>query len=103
MPVFCLKFHDSLLLVISHTVLFCSAPEGGPLTLYRDLVSQGKLRHDVYQENVASELDSLLGRLERYEMEMEDYHVSCRRLCVHWVRVALGAFFVYSWRLVRGV
>ncbi|EMS61152.1 Lactation elevated protein 1 [Triticum urartu] len=39
-----------------------------------DLVSQGKLRHDVYQENVASELDSLLGRLERYEMEMEDYH-----------------------------
>ncbi|KAM3346483.1 hypothetical protein ACQJBY_020828 [Aegilops geniculata] len=47
---------------------------GGPLTLYRDLVSQGKLRHDVYQENVASELDSLLGRLERYEMEMEDYH-----------------------------
>ncbi|XBI24420.1 hypothetical protein VPH35_049524 [Triticum aestivum] len=47
---------------------------GGPLTLYRDLVGQGKLRHDVYQENVASELDSLLGRLERYEMEMEDYH-----------------------------
>ncbi|KAM3197887.1 hypothetical protein ACQJBY_073144 [Aegilops geniculata] len=47
---------------------------GGPLTLYRDLVSQGKLRHDVYQENVACELDSLLGRLERYEMEMEDYH-----------------------------
>ncbi|XP_044974631.1 putative ATPase N2B [Hordeum vulgare subsp. vulgare] len=47
---------------------------GGPLTLYRDLVSQGKLRHDVYQENVASDLDSLLGRLERYEMEMEDYH-----------------------------
>ncbi|VAH56354.1 AFG1-like ATPase isoform X1 [Triticum dicoccoides] len=47
---------------------------GGPLTLYRDLVSQGKLRHDVYQENVASELDSLLGRLKRYEMEMEDYH-----------------------------
>ncbi|KAF7020703.1 hypothetical protein CFC21_033767 [Triticum aestivum] len=47
---------------------------GGPLTLYRDLVGQGKLRHDVYQENVASELDSLLGRLKRYEMEMEDYH-----------------------------
>jgi hypothetical protein len=30
----------------------------------------------MYQENVASELDSLLRRLERYEMEMEDYHVS---------------------------
>ncbi|PWZ56142.1 putative ATPase N2B [Zea mays] len=46
----------------------------GPLTLYRKLVSQGKLTHDSYQENVASELDNLLSRLQRYEMEMEDYH-----------------------------
>jgi predicted ATPase len=68
-------------------MLFCSVPEGGPLTLYRDLVSQGRLRHDTYQENVASELDSLLRRLERYEMEMEDYHVSCG-----FQRVALGSF-----------
>ncbi|XP_021305223.1 putative ATPase N2B isoform X2 [Sorghum bicolor] len=46
----------------------------GPLTLYRNLVSQGKLTHDSYQENVASELDNLLSRLQQYEMEMEDYH-----------------------------
>ncbi|XP_039825280.1 putative ATPase N2B isoform X2 [Panicum virgatum] len=46
----------------------------GPLTLYRNLVSQGKLTYDSYQENVASELDSLLRRLQQYEMEMEDYH-----------------------------
>jgi hypothetical protein len=52
-------------------------------------VSQGRLRHDTYQENVASELDSLLRRLERYEMEMEDYHVSCG-----FHRVALGSFCV---------
>ncbi|WVZ61311.1 hypothetical protein U9M48_011209 [Paspalum notatum var. saurae] len=46
----------------------------GPLTLYRNLVSQGKLTHDTYQETVASELENLLTRLQRYEMEMEDYH-----------------------------
>ncbi|GJN22635.1 hypothetical protein PR202_gb10220 [Eleusine coracana subsp. coracana] len=46
----------------------------GPLTLYRNLVNQGKLTHDVYQENVATELQKLLRRLEQYEMEMEDYH-----------------------------
>ncbi|PAN43975.1 hypothetical protein PAHAL_9G008200 [Panicum hallii] len=46
----------------------------GPLTLYRNLVSQGKLTYDSYQENVASELDNLLRRLQQYEMEMEDYH-----------------------------
>ncbi|KAG8098966.1 hypothetical protein GUJ93_ZPchr0013g34578 [Zizania palustris] len=50
------------------------ARKPGPLTLYRDLVNQGKLQHDVYQENVATQLDSLLRRLEQYEMEMEDYH-----------------------------
>ncbi|KAJ1292677.1 hypothetical protein BS78_01G008300 [Paspalum vaginatum] len=46
----------------------------GPLTLYRNLVSQGKLTHDTYQETVASELENLLRRLQQYEMEMEDYH-----------------------------
>ncbi|EEC76553.1 hypothetical protein OsI_14358 [Oryza sativa Indica Group] len=50
------------------------ARKSGPLTLYRDLVSQGKLQHDIYQENVATQLDNLLRRLEQYEMEMEDYH-----------------------------
>lgn len=37
-------------------------------------MSQGKLQHDIYQENVATQLDNLLRRLEQYEMEMEDYH-----------------------------
>ncbi|CAN6297015.1 unnamed protein product [Urochloa humidicola] len=46
----------------------------GPLTLYRNLVNQGKLTHDSFQENVATELDNLLTRLQQYEMEMEDYH-----------------------------
>ncbi|KAG2544449.1 AFG1-like ATPase isoform X2 [Panicum virgatum] len=46
----------------------------GPLTLYRNLVSQGKLTYDSYQENVASDLDNLLTRLQQYGMEMEDYH-----------------------------
>ncbi|KAF8708807.1 hypothetical protein HU200_030196 [Digitaria exilis] len=49
-------------------------PAEGPLTLYRNLVSQGKLTHDSYQENVASDLENLLRRLQQYEMEMEDYH-----------------------------
>ncbi|XP_072977935.1 uncharacterized protein [Typha angustifolia] len=38
------------------------------------MVSQGRLRHDIYQEKVASELEDLLGKLEQYEKEMEDYH-----------------------------
>lgn len=37
-------------------------------------MNQGKLQHDIYQENVATQLDNLLRRLEQYEMEMEDYH-----------------------------
>lgn len=64
----------TFLLNFSHTLCVLSE---GPLTLYRDLVSQGKLQHDIYQENVATQLDNLLRRLEQYEMEMEDYHVSC--------------------------
>ncbi|XP_073114877.1 uncharacterized protein [Elaeis guineensis] len=46
----------------------------GPLSTYRNMVSQGKLRHDVYQEKIAFKLEDLLGRLEHYEKEMEDYH-----------------------------
>ncbi|XP_072982076.1 uncharacterized protein [Typha latifolia] len=38
------------------------------------MVSQGRLQHDIYQEKVASELEDLLGKLEQYEKEMEDYH-----------------------------
>ncbi|KAI4380958.1 hypothetical protein MLD38_007084 [Melastoma candidum] len=47
----------------------------GPLQQYRDLVSQGKLQHDPYQENVSVELENLLGRLGQYEKDMEEYHV----------------------------
>ncbi|XP_030496814.2 uncharacterized protein LOC115712647 isoform X1 [Cannabis sativa] len=46
----------------------------GPLSQYRSLVEQGKLQHDPNQERVALELENLLGRLERYEREMEEYH-----------------------------
>ncbi|KAF7817241.1 AFG1-like ATPase isoform X1 [Senna tora] len=48
----------------------------GPLVQYRSLVEQGKLQHDPYQEEVASELENLLARLEQYEKEMEEYHVN---------------------------
>ncbi|KAJ4953831.1 hypothetical protein NE237_030663 [Protea cynaroides] len=48
----------------------------GPLTLYKSLVEQGKLQHDPHQESVASELQNLLGRLEQYEKDMEEYHVN---------------------------
>ncbi|CAA6666388.1 unnamed protein product [Spirodela intermedia] len=34
----------------------------------------GKLQHDNHQEKVASELEDLLGRLKKYEKEMQDYH-----------------------------
>ncbi|OWM86701.1 hypothetical protein CDL15_Pgr015737 [Punica granatum] len=42
---------------------------------YRDLVKQGKLQHDPDQEKVALELENLLGRLQQYEKDMEEYHV----------------------------
>ncbi|CAN0877604.1 AFG1-like ATPase [Linum grandiflorum] len=46
----------------------------GPLARYREFVGEGKLQHDPYQERVAIELEKLLGRLEQYERDMEDYH-----------------------------
>ncbi|QCD99385.1 P-loop containing nucleoside triphosphate hydrolase [Vigna unguiculata] len=48
----------------------------GPLVQYKSLVDQGKLQYDPYQESVASELESLLARLEQYEKDMEEYHVN---------------------------
>ncbi|XAR69373.1 hypothetical protein NMG60_11000922 [Bertholletia excelsa] len=48
----------------------------GPLTQYRTLVQQEKLRYDPNQEKVAVELENLLGRLEQYEKAMEEYHVN---------------------------
>ncbi|XP_021853959.1 uncharacterized protein [Spinacia oleracea] len=47
----------------------------GPLVQYQNLVEQGKLQHDPYQEKVASELENLMGRLENYEKDMKEYHV----------------------------
>lgn len=57
-------------LVESNTAL-----SSGLLAHYRSLVEQGKLQHDPYQEKVATELENLLGRLEQYEKDMEEYHV----------------------------
>ncbi|XP_075100417.1 uncharacterized protein LOC107831381 isoform X1 [Nicotiana tabacum] len=53
-----------------------ASPSNNPglLAHYRSLVDQGKLQHDPYQEKVASELENLLGRLEQYEKDMEEYH-----------------------------
>lgn len=42
---------------------------------YRNLVEEGKLQHDPNQERVALELEKLLGRLDKYERDMEEYHV----------------------------
>ncbi|XP_051129387.1 uncharacterized protein LOC127250251 [Andrographis paniculata] len=46
----------------------------GLLDHYKNLINLGKLKHDPFQEEVASELDSLLGRLDQYEKDMKDYH-----------------------------
>ncbi|PKA53780.1 hypothetical protein AXF42_Ash020701 [Apostasia shenzhenica] len=48
----------------------------GPLALYKSMVEDGKLHHDIYQENVASELEDLLSHLDQYEKEMEEYHIN---------------------------
>ncbi|KAH9799150.1 AFG1-like ATPase family protein [Citrus sinensis] len=42
---------------------------------YRKLIEQGKLQHDPNQEKVALALENVLGRLEQYEKDMEEYHV----------------------------
>ncbi|KAL2548646.1 AFG1-like ATPase family protein [Forsythia ovata] len=61
---------------------YCDLPHSslsrrpGPLAYYKGLVNQGKLQHDPYQEKVAFELENLLGRLKRYEKDMEEYHAN---------------------------
>ncbi|XP_022936535.1 AFG1-like ATPase [Cucurbita moschata] len=55
--------------------LSSSAKSPGLLSQYKHLVERGELQHDPFQERVASELESLLGRLEQYEKDMEEYHV----------------------------
>ncbi|KAJ0481212.1 putative ATPase, AFG1, P-loop containing nucleoside triphosphate hydrolase [Helianthus annuus] len=47
----------------------------GPLRQYKNLVKEGQLQFDPYQEKVALELDNLVQRLVQYEKEMEEYHV----------------------------
>ncbi|WCJ30260.1 AFG1-like ATPase family protein [Euphorbia peplus] len=54
---------------------YSSAKPPGVLALYKNLVDQGKLQHDPYQEKVAFELENLLRRLKQYEKDMEEYHV----------------------------
>lgn len=54
--------------------------DSGPLSQYKNLVKQEKLQFDPYQEKVALELDNLVQRLQHYEKEMEDYHVTFKSL-----------------------
>ncbi|KAJ4770836.1 Lactation elevated protein 1 [Rhynchospora pubera] len=56
-----------------------SSPRPGLLEQYKRLVRQGKLQHDMHQERVATELDDLLERLRKYEIDMEDYHAKMSR------------------------
>ena len=39
------------------------------------MVMEGKLQYDNHQEKVASELEDLLERLDKYDNDMQDYHV----------------------------
>ncbi|GAB2223365.1 hypothetical protein Droror1_Dr00017506 [Drosera rotundifolia] len=59
-------------LAIDAIRLYSNRP--GPLIQYKNLIQQGKLQHDPYQEKVATELENLLGRLEKYEQDMEIYN-----------------------------
>ncbi|KAI9192166.1 hypothetical protein LWI28_019106 [Acer negundo] len=65
--------------LLSYTVrsysLLPSATPPGLLVQYRKLIEQGKLQHDPFQEKVAVALENLLGRLDQYEKDMEEYHV----------------------------
>ncbi|KAI3706822.1 hypothetical protein L6452_24811 [Arctium lappa] len=53
---------------------FSTSNHPGPVTQYKNLVKEGQLQFDPYQEKVALELDNLLTRLKQYEKEMEEYH-----------------------------
>lgn len=54
---------------------------------YRKLIEQGKLQHDPNQEKVALALENVLGRLEQYEKDMEEYHVQSDYAVWIWVGV----------------
>ncbi|XP_021758188.1 AFG1-like ATPase isoform X1 [Chenopodium quinoa] len=64
------RYHHQFL----HKFIRFYSKRPGPLVQYQNLVDQGKLQHDPYQERVASELENLMGRLEKYEKDMEEYH-----------------------------
>lgn len=66
--------HSLDMMTFSFKLLLQLLP-AGPLVKYRSLVKQGKLQYDPYQEEVAVKLDNLLGRLEQYEKDMQEYHV----------------------------
>ncbi|XP_043687071.1 putative ATPase N2B isoform X1 [Telopea speciosissima] len=70
------KFQINLVRCFCDPSQFRPTKRAGPLTLYKSLVGQGKLQHDPHQERVASELENLLGRLEQYEKDMEEYHMN---------------------------
>ncbi|KAH6774158.1 AFG1-like ATPase family protein [Perilla frutescens var. frutescens] len=67
---------------VAHLRLYCDHPRSslpkhpGPLAYYKSLINQGKLKHDSYQEKVAFQLENVLGRLDQYEKDMEEYHVN---------------------------
>nr|KAJ0200492.1 hypothetical protein LSAT_V11C600307220 [Lactuca sativa] len=68
-------FRISALRIYSDHHQFSTSPNPGPLTQYKNLVKEGQLQFDPYQEKVALELDNLLQRLQQYEKEMQEYHV----------------------------
>lgn len=61
--------------IFSIAVRFHSNSPPSLLENYKNLVEQGKVEHDPYQERVAFELEKLLSRLQQYEKDMEDYYV----------------------------
>ncbi|OMO61700.1 ATPase, AFG1-like protein [Corchorus capsularis] len=71
----CLNAYFMINAIRPYSVDLSSPNPPGPLSHYRNLVEQGKLQHDPYQEKVALALENLLGRLEQYEKDMKEYHI----------------------------
>lgn len=61
--------------IFSIALRFHSNSPPSLLENYKNLVEQGKVQHDPYQERVAFELEKLLSRLQQYEKDMGDYYV----------------------------
>lgn len=84
-----LKFYVDLSLVFFFNMVENSYLSG-PLMQYRKLIEQGKLQQDPNQEKVALALEDLLGRLEQYEKDMEEYHVQSCLWVLHALLVSLS-------------